>query len=102
MKVDIKKHEDEVIIAIEGRFDTASAMQFESRFVDEIMEPSTKKLILDCEKLYFITSAGLRVFLVLSKVAKSRNVAMIIRKMDDTIKEIFDMTGFSNILNLEK
>ncbi len=102
MEVVIKKHEDETIIAIEGRLDTVSAMKFSSGFIEQIMEPSMKKLILDCEKLSFISSAGLRVFLVLSKVAKSKNVDMIIRKVDDTIKDIFDMTGFSDIFTLEK
>ena len=84
-------------ITLEGRLDTNTAPELEKEVtsLEEI-----ENLIFDFEKLEYISSAGLRIILILQKTMNNKG-KMIIKNVNDDIKEVFDMTGFSDILNLE-
>ncbi len=85
-------------IGLEGRLDTTTSPQLENELrtaLDGISE-----LILDLEKLDYISSAGLRVLLSAQKVM-NRQGKMVIRSVKPEIMEIFDVTGFVDILNIE-
>jgi len=100
MKVNIEQQEHETLISIEGRLDTMHAAEFE-RAANQIKESSMEKVILDCTQLSYISSSGLRIFLSLQKAATTKKGLLIVRNMNDTIKEIFDMTGFTNLFIFE-
>ena len=84
--------------ALEGRLDTITAPEFEQTLRESLDDVT--ELSLDFAKLDYISSAGLRVLLAAQK-AMSQQGEMIIRNVNGTIMEIFDVTGFSDILTIE-
>ena len=85
-------------MVLEGRLDTTTAPQLESELKAALDQADT--LVLDFEKLEYISSAGLRVLLSPQKVMAKKG-GMTIRHVNDVIMEIFEVTGFIDILNIE-
>lgn len=85
-------------ISLEGRLDTVTSPQLEAGLKQSI--GNSKKLILDFEKLEYLSSAGLRVLLSAQKVMNKQG-EMVIHHVNETVMEIFEVTGFIDILNVE-
>ena len=85
-------------IAVEGRLDTVTAPQLEEA-IREAIDGKTE-LILDFEKLDYISSAGLRVLLSAQKIMNRQGSMKIINPCE-MVKEVFEITGFSDILTIE-
>jgi anti-sigma B factor antagonist len=85
-------------IAIEGRLDTTTAPALENELKQSIGDCT--KLNLDFEKLEYLSSAGLRVLLSAQKVMNKQG-EMVIRHANEAIMEIFEVTGFVDILTIE-
>ena len=89
---------DTLTVSLEGRLDTTTAPQLEES-LRESME-GIKELILDFENLEYISSAGLRVLLSAQKnMAKQGSMKLV--HVSDVIMEIFEVTGFVDILTIE-
>ena len=88
----------ELTITIAGRLDTVTAPQLEAEFKGNIN--GVEKLVLDFAALEYLSSAGLRVLLAAQKVMNKQG-EMIIKNVNDTINEIFEVTGFIDILTIE-
>ena len=91
-------HGTELTVTIVGRLDTTTAPQLEAEFKQSIN--GVEKLVLDFTALEYLSSAGLRVLLAAQKVMNKQG-EMIIRNVNDTINEIFEVTGFIDILTIE-
>ncbi|MCR4891433.1 MAG: STAS domain-containing protein [Lachnospiraceae bacterium] len=89
---------DKLTIALEGRLDTTTAPELE-KDLKTSLEP-VKDLVFDLKDLQYISSAGLRVLLSAQKVMNKQG-SMVIRNASEDIKEIFDVTGFVDILTIE-
>lgn len=85
-------------IGLEGRLDTITSPVLESELNGSLS--GVDELIFDMEKLQYISSAGLRVLLTAQKVMNKQG-SMVVRNASDDVKEIFDVTGFSDILTIE-
>lgn len=85
-------------ISLEGRLDTTTAPQLEATLKESI--DGVKELVMDFEKLEYISSAGLRVLLSAQKIM-SKQGSMKVINVSDLIKEIFEVTGFIDILTIE-
>lgn len=85
-------------VALEGRLDTTTAPQLESEIKQSIADNT--ELILDFAKLEYLSSAGLRVLLAAQKVMNKQG-KMVIRNVNDVISEVFEVTGFADILTVE-
>ncbi|WP_026651894.1 STAS domain-containing protein [Butyrivibrio proteoclasticus] len=96
----IKKIEngDELTIALEGRLDTTTAPELDDMLKTTL--GSVKELNFDFSKLEYISSAGLRVLLSAQKVMNKQG-SMLVKNVGEEIKEIFEVTGFTDILNIE-
>ncbi len=94
------KENDILTVYADGRIDTVTAAQFESEVKQSL--DGASKVIIDLEKLNYISSAGLRVLLGIQKVVSENGGELIIRKPQDTVLEVFDVTGFSEMLEIEK
>ena len=92
------KNKDTLTIKVEGRIDSATAPELESTVKSNIEQ--CKELVFDFEKLDYISSAGLRILLGAQKIMKDKE-KMKVKNVNDTINEIFEVTGFSYILNIE-
>ena len=98
MKIEHKENGTELTVALEGRLDTTTAPELEADLKNSL--DGLTVLILDFEKLEYISSAGLRVLLSAQKVMNRQGTMKVIR-VGEVIKEIFDVTGFSDILTIE-
>ena len=98
--LDIKKTADgdKLTIALEGRLDTTTAPQLEGEGKSSL--DGVKELVIDAADLAYISSAGLRVLLSVQKIM-NRQGGMVVKNVSEEINEIFDVTGFSDILTIE-
>lgn len=87
-----------LILALEGRLDTTTAPELETKIKESL--DGVEKLILDMEELVYLSSAGLRVILGAQK-KMNRQGSMAVRYVNDTIMEVFEVTGFTDILTIE-
>ena len=98
MTIEIKKNKEEIILEITGRLDTTTAPALE-KTINENLE-GVKTLILDLKSLEYISSAGLRVLLSAQK--KMQQVGeMKVMNVCELVMEVFEMTGFADILAIE-
>ena len=94
-----KKLEDKMLtVTLEGRLDTTTAPQLEAELKSDL--PDVTSLVMDFEKLEYISSAGLRVLLSAQKIMNKQGEMKLIH-VNDVINEIFEVTGFSDILSIE-
>ena len=98
MTIEIKRNADEIVIELVGRLDTTTAPALDKTISSDI--ESDKKLTLDLKRLEYISSAGLRVLLsAQKKLQKSGSMKLI--NVREEVMEVFEMTGFSDILTIE-
>lgn len=98
MTINVNKDGEKLVLSPEGRIDTVTAPEF-SKVIDENIE-GVKELIIDFEKLEYISSAGLRVLLTTQKnVSKIGTMKLI--HVSDVIMDVFNITGFVDILTIE-
>lgn len=88
----------ELTVDLGGRLDTTTAPQLEAVIKGDLDD--VKELVLDFEKLEYISSAGLRVLLLAQKIMNKQG-SMVICNVCSDIKEVFDITGFSDILTIK-
>ena len=94
-----KTNENNVLtIALEGRLDTLTAPQLDSEIQGKL--DGVKSLVFDFKKLDYISSAGLRILLMAQKVMNKQG-NMVVKNASSAIKEIFEVTGFCDILTIE-
>lgn len=86
-------------VEIEGRLDTATSPQLEAALLEVIDD--IKELIFDFSKLEYISSAGLRILLMMQKKMMKQG-SMVIRHVNEIVAEVFEVTGFSDILTIEE
>lgn len=86
-------------VALDGRMDAVSAPKLEEELKAEL--GTVTDLTIDLEKLVYTSSAGLRVLLSMQKTMNSKG-SMVIRNVRPEIMEIFDMVGFTDLLNIEE
>lgn len=89
---------NEVKIILEGRLDTTTAPQVEAEV--KALPESVQNLVFDFNNLEYISSAGLRVLLSAQKTMNKQG-SMVIKNASESIVEVFDITGFSDILTVE-
>lgn len=90
--------ETTLTITLEGRLDTSTAPELEKCLMDDIAEKTD--VVLDFDKLEYISSAGLRVLLAAQKIMNKQGT-MKVTNVNETIMEIFEVTGFADILTVE-
>lgn len=98
MTIEIKRDSNALTIELVGRLDTTTAPALE-RSINENVE-NTTNLVLDLKGLEYISSAGLRVLLGAQKKMQ-KNGSMTLRNVCQEVMDVFDMTGFADILVIE-
>lgn len=98
MTIEIKKNADEIVLEITGRLDTITAPALD-KTINENLE-GIKSLILDFKCLEYISSAGLRVLLGAQKKTQKK-LTMKIKNVCEEVMNVFEMTGFADILTIE-
>ena len=98
MTITENRNGDSITIALEGRLDTTSSPDLEAAL--EKVLPGIDELAFDFTKLEYISSAGLRVLLSAHKAMSSKK-GMTIHGVNELIREVFEVTGFIDILNIK-
>lgn len=93
------KSDSGITVAITGRLDTTTAPELEAELTDELS--AVKELVFDLSGLEYVSSAGLRVFLMTQKQMNRQGSTMIVKNVAPEIKEVFDLTGFSDFLTIQ-
>ena len=88
----------ELTVALEGRLDTTTAPQLEEEVKESLS--GVESLVFDFAKLEYVSSAGLRVLLSAQKIMNKQG-SMVVKNSSEEVKEIFEVTGFSDILTIE-
>lgn len=97
MEVKVTKNEAQVTISVSGRIDTTTALTLGEKFNKNLTE-DVKDFVLDLANCDYIASSGLRVILQAQKTMNSRQGSMVVKNVIGDVMEVFDMTGFSDIL----
>jgi len=100
MNTVLKEENNDLVMYFEGRLDTASSPETETA-VAPLKESTGRNIILDCTKLDYISSSGLRIFLNILKSAKAKGDHVYIRGISDDIRAVFVMTGFINLFEFK-
>ena len=97
--IEIKENNGGMLAILNGRLDTPAAVKAQQE-IAPLLENADKEIILDCEKLEYISSSGLRLFLTIRKEAAAKGGKVIIENINDEIKKVFMMTGFFNLFEI--
>lgn len=100
MNVKIEEVNGKYVATLQGEMDTAAAIE-----VEETLKPlfatGGKDVIIDCKELEYIASSGLRILLSILKGAKAAGSRVVLRDVNDDIKNVFQLTGFISIFEFE-
>ena len=100
MTIEIKEQNGGYTAEMIGRLDTPAAVQA-AKDIQPLMEQADKVITLDCTKLDYISSSGLRLFLSLRKETAAKGGKVVIENINDEIKKVFMMTGFYNLFEIK-
>ncbi len=89
-----------VIIEVRGRIDSNTARAFEEKLLAPIA-PADPALVIDCTHLDYVSSAGLRVFLIAAKRIKAAKGKLALAGLKPHVQEVFDVSGFSSIFVIQ-
>ncbi|MCR5637378.1 MAG: STAS domain-containing protein [Lachnospiraceae bacterium] len=92
---------EEIVYKTEKRIDTKTAPKF-AEALENFAAEGKFNLVIDMTETEYISSVGLRAFLSMQKKVNANNGKMLIRNVQDGVREVFDITGFSGLLTVEK
>jgi len=100
MNVRIEETDGNVVAILEGNLDTPAAAETE-KSMSPLNDVEGKDIIIDCTDLAYISSAGLRIFLGILQNTQAKGGHVYIRGINDTVRAVFTITGFSNIFEFK-
>ena len=100
MNVTIKEQDGNMVAFLAGSLDTAAAAETE-KAMSPLNDVKGKDIIIDCTDLEYISSAGLRIFLGILQNAQTKGGHVYIKGINDKVRAIFAITGFSNIFEFK-
>ena len=101
MEVKITQKENAVTAQLSGRLDTAVSQEVAQK-LQPVIEDAGKTIILDCKDLSYISSSGLRIFLTIRKAASAAGGKVIVKDINNEIRQVFMMTGFLNLFEIQE
>ncbi len=96
--IDVKKHSDEFVIGLKGHIDSNNAADVEKEITEARKDQNGLPLVIDCSDLVYLSSAGLRIILRLKKECSDLNIINV----SSEVYEIFDVTGFTQMMSISK
>ena len=99
MEISEDRKADTVVLALSGKLDSTTANTFEKKLLSQI-ESGERRFVINLAQLDYISSAGLRVFLLAAKRLNSANGKILLSSLQDPVREVFDITGFSSVFSI--
>lgn len=100
MTTSIKEEGGKIIATLCGELDTAAAQETE-KALSPLFNSQGKEIVLDCTDLEYISSSGLRVLLSILKQGKAAGSRVVLKNVNDVIRDVFDLTGFIGIFEFD-
>ena len=100
MKVTILQKEQESVVRIAGELDTIATTE-QADDLQQVLNIADKALVMDCSELEYISSAGLRFFMQLKRESEAKGGSIRITNMNEDVADIFRMSGYKNIFQIE-
>ena len=100
MEININTQGKETVAALCGRLDTLAAQELAAQF-EILQEKANGTIILDCSKLEYISSSGLRLFLILRKAADTKGGKVVVKDLSADVRKVFMITGFMNLFEFQ-
>jgi anti-anti-sigma factor len=97
VQIDVKKDQKVLIVSVQGRMDTVSAPEFQKR-MEDLLDQGETGIVMDFGNLEYVSSAGLRSILVAAKKAKSLGGRVSCCSLQDMVRKVFDVSGFTGLL----
>jgi len=99
MKITTRDVESVAVVDIEGNLDTNTSPEAQAH-LDQLLEGGTSKILVNCQTLDYISSAGLRVLLATVKRLTAGGGSLRICGLNETVQEVFEISGFSTIFSV--
>ena len=99
MNINITEEGNNIIAAFDGRLDTVAAQQI-AETIEPLMQHADQNIILDCEKMPFISSSGLRIFLKIRKEVAAKSGKMYLKNVCPDVMQVFKMTKLDDIFEI--
>lgn len=100
MKTTIEERDGKLYVTLDGEMDTAAALEAE-QVLQPLYKSNGRDVIIDCAKLEYIASSGLRILLGILKGAKAGGSLVVLKDVNEDIKNVFQLTGFIDIFSFE-
>ena len=100
MEININTQGKETVAALIGRLDTLASQELAPQF-ETLQNKADGTVILDCSKLEYISSSGLRLFLTLRKAAAAKGGKVVVRSLNADVRNVFMITGFLNLFEIQ-
>ncbi|MBQ9192888.1 MAG: STAS domain-containing protein [Bacteroidales bacterium] len=100
MEISIQEMDGRTVAILSGEFDTAAAPEAEQA-LSPLPEQADRDILIDCTKLEYIASSGLRILLNIVKKAKAAGKRVILKGVNDVIREVLELTGFIKLFDFE-
>jgi anti-sigma B factor antagonist len=100
MNITIQETDAKIVATLAGELDTAAAQEAEKQ-LQPLLDSKGKEVVLDCTDLEYISSSGLRVLLSILKQAQSVGSRVVLKNVNDVIRDVLDLTGFISIFEFE-
>ena len=97
MKIRSEQQDRALVVSVSGRIDSGNARDFQSE-MDGVLDKGGRGVILDCEQLSYVSSAGLRVLLRVTRDLDQRHVPFVVCSLSSMIAEVFQISGFDRII----
>ena len=101
MKTTIQEFDENIIVTMIGSLDTAAAIETEQTLKPVTAPEVAKAIVFECQELEYIASSGLRILLDVLKKTKARGKRVVMRNLNEEIKNVFKITGFINLFEFE-
>jgi anti-sigma B factor antagonist len=98
MDISEDRKADAVILALSGKLDATTAKTFEDKILG-VINSGTQRLVVDLSQLEYVSSSGLRVFLLAAKRLQATDGKIVLCALKDQIRQVFDLAGFSSFLS---
>jgi anti-anti-sigma factor len=100
MKTSIEELDGKLVATLEGELDTAAAIEVEKE-LQLLFNSEGRDVVIECEKLEYIASSGLRILLGILKSAKAAGSKVILRNLNEDIRNVFKLTGLISLFEVE-
>lgn len=100
MKTTVQEIDGRLVAILEGELDTAASAETEAA-LQPLFDSQGKDVVLDCTGLEYIASSGLRILMTLVKTAKVQGSRVIMKNVNEVIRDVLELTGFVSLFEFE-